>query len=922
METVEPFVGRADLCRVLDALIDAVPSSGAASVILGEPGIGKTTLLRRLARRSAPRVLWVRGLEAESVLPYASAADLLYPLLCHLDAVPSAQRRALESALAVSDGAVSSRLAVCAGALGVLAAAGDAEPLVVLVDDLHWVDAESRQLLLFAARRLTSKRVVMILAARDEPGIEPATGGLPTVLLPGLASAECEELVHRLNLTVSTGRLRSVVGATGGNPLAVLESLARNEGDAGLDANESVSVGPRLERAWRRLLDRLPGRTRRALFLMAAARSPELSALPDLLTALGLSLDDLIAAEEQGLVVRDRGRIELRHPMLRHVLIDVTPLAVRVPTYRALAAASNRERSAWYLSMATLGPDEEIASLLEAIATELRSRGGHGTAGRMLHRGAELTPAQGPRARRLLAAATDALLAGDAARAEQWCLEASAMPAGSEFHAALAAVRATALTWMGHPAAAYDHLVGVSESIEHEAPNLAGELLLAAAMPASMTGDVGRVTQAARRGDLLLVVGGGAPSFNARVMSAVARITDGTDWEPALRRAVDALPVIEPVAEQQALAVLAQGHSWVERFDRARMLINQAVDVARQHGARQVLAYALAVRAELGIRIGRWTNATADADEAVRLADELQQRGSLGYSLVTQARIDACCGRRDLVEERVARSRREVGPYGIDCLLVYEPAALGLAALTDGDPQIAAEHLEAAWQAAERLGLANPGTVPFVPDLAEAHVRCGHPDRARELIAWLDERATVTGLAYPAIGAHRCRGLLAGEPEEAMAAFAAATALDGRCPMPFERARTLLCQGELLRRTRRPGAARMSLREAQRLFDGLGARPWAERAARELAASGARPWSPTTLPPKLEMLTPQELQIARMVAGGRNNVETAAALFVSRKTVEAHLTRIYRKFNVRSRSELAALITAHGPIGLHRAGIL
>jgi DNA-binding CsgD family transcriptional regulator len=203
--------------------------------------------------------------------------------------------------------------------------------------------------------------------------------------------------------------------------------------------------------------------------------------------------------------------------------------------------------------------------------------------------------------------------------------------------------------------------------------------------------------------------------------------------------------------------------------------------------------------------------------------------------------------------------------------------------------------------------------VPFVADLVEAHIRCGHAGRAEQLLEWLEDRGDTMGLVYAAAAAHRCRGLLAHGVEEAQSEFTAAHAAHARCSVPFELARTLLCHGEVLRRARRLMDARKVLREAQRIFESLGARPWADRVARELVASGARDRRPARdACPGLGELTPQELQIARAVAGGKNNCEVSAALFVSRKTVEAHLTRIYRKLGIHSRVELTRVLLAHG----------
>lgn len=913
MMSTPAFVGRVPTCRLLDGMIDAASGGGSAGVVLGEPGIGKTALLRRLAERSAWRVFWIRGLEAETVLPYEGAADLLTPLVKHFDCVPPAQRHALEIALAIIDGEVSSHLAVCAAALGVLAAAGDHEPLVVLVDDLQWVDAESRRLLLFVARRLSSERVTMILARRDHPGGTSWNHDLPTVHLVGLSVAECEELAVQRHLAVATGRLRHVVRATGGNPLAVLENLSRSGPDGWLDADEGVAVGPHLQQVWQRILERLPGPTRHALFLIAVARDPGLPALPHLLAALELRLDDLGPAEEQGLVVLEEDRLDLRHPLLRQVLMDVTPLAVRVATYRALAALASREQRPWYLSLAVLGMDDELASTLETAAGEARERGGHSASAQLLKRAADLSTQPQCRAERLLAAGGDALLAGDAASAEQWCGQAITLETSPAFVTAATMVRGAALTWMGHPAAACAELIRTADSIEPFAPPLAAELYCAATMPAGMTGDVKRSRSASERGVALLAAAGVPPSFNAYAMCASARILDGAleEGREHLRSGLRLLPGIDQLKEQQALAVFAQAHAWSEQFDQARRLIDTTIDLARAQGAPQILAYALAVRAELSTRTGQWTGAYADSFESLQWAEEMQQHGTIGFSLVVMGRIEAARGQGSLAEERIDRCRREVGPYGIDCLLFYEPAVLGLAALTAGDPDLAVEHLEGAWLRAAEVGLGNPGAVPFVADLAEAHIRCGQPARALELIAWLDERARLSGLAYPAMGADRCRGLLASNPDEAVTAFEAAGRRARAGPLPFELARTLLCEGEVLRRGRRSVAARVALREAQRLFDGLGARPWSDRAARELAASGDRSRPPSPQSIDLDVLTPQELQVSRMIASGRNNSEAVTALFVSRKTVETHLTRVYRKLGVRSRSELTAVILAH-----------
>jgi DNA-binding CsgD family transcriptional regulator len=247
---------------------------------------------------------------------------------------------------------------------------------------------------------------------------------------------------------------------------------------------------------------------------------------------------------------------------------------------------------------------------------------------------------------------------------------------------------------------------------------------------------------------------------------------------------------------------------------------------------------------------------------------------------------------------------------------VYSHAALGLAALSGGDLSDAAANLQQAWDVSSRLGMNNPNVVPMAGDLAEALARVEERHRCAQILNWLDERAQATGLAYPLAVSCRARGILATDPAEAQRLFAESlAALDTVGPIAFEQARTLLCSGEAMRRNRRAVAAREPLHEAQILFEGLGARPWAARARAELAASGAKDERVTNWVGRhngLQKLSPQELQVARIAGRGQNNVEVAAALFVSRKTVEAHLTRVYRKLGIRSRTELARILMVNG----------
>jgi DNA-binding CsgD family transcriptional regulator len=940
----EPFVGRERERQVLQAVVAAAAGSGAAAVILGEAGIGKSALLRHLAATSEHRVVWIRGSEAEAVLPFAAAAQLLTPLSDHLAVIPPAQRRALEIALAFVDGPAPNALAVCAGALNVLSAAGDDQPLVVLVDDLQWVDAESRQVLTFVGRRLSRERVALVMALRDEPGGATAVPDLATMRLGGLDTDDCRRLIRLLGLAASDHEIDAVADASGGSPLALIESLSRPRRAATSTGEPVVVVGTSVQAAWRRVLQVLPERTRQALFVVAVAGSPGLTSLRSLLPAMGLSLYDLDPAEQRGLVRADGEGLQLCYPLLGQVLMIATPTATRMHTYRTLASLSTPEQQPWYLSLAATEPDEELAQRLAEAACQARARAGHAAASRLMRRAADLTAGQTMRAQRLLDAATDALRGDRADLAASWARESMTLRRDATFLAAASVVCGHALVRAGQPRQAYDELSAMAAVLAQREAGLAAELLCEATMAAAEMGNARQAHRAAA--DAVRLAGGAPPpagaggrpcssrlSARGRALAAAAFAMHGVPldhstwprnwpviaaWDQLRDEAGNApgggdeVPAAAQLADDpQALVQTAQVHLWSERTDQAHVVINAAVQRLRRYGAAGAMAVALAVRSDLGRSTGGWAGAYADARESLTWADESPPNGKVALGLLALARLEAVQGRRDLCEERIARCREDAGPFGVDIRLVYEPAVLGLAALTNGEHSAASELLETAWAQAMLCGLEHPNVLGFGADLAEAHVRNGNSQRALEIIAWLQERAAALGLQQPRVGAARCRGLLAPDPGQAQAAFAAAYAACEGQPMPFELARTLLCEGEVLRRDRQSAASRVVLRRAQHLFEGLGARPWTDHAAAELAAAGER-GAARRAPGGIEALTPRQLQIARMVAAGRNNIETAAALFLSRKTVEAHLTHIYRKLGVRSRTQLTRALLAHG----------
>ena len=336
-----PLVGRVRERLLLEGLLDSVEARGAATLVVGEAGVGKTALLTSVAnvasKRAGLRVLRARGEESEAVLAFATLADVLLPLREKFADLPQAQCQALEACLALSSKPMTGPLAACAGALGVLASAADEKPLVILVNDFQWVDPESQRALLFAARRLATEPIVMVLVVREGPGSEPPACGLPLLRIGGLSVAECADLARRADVAINPSALRSLVERTGGNPLALLENLQGAAADPNVREPERLALGASLERTWGRVFDELPEDTRRAMFVVAVNSVSGGRNIAATLDALRLSLGSLAAAERRGLVQAVDGQIQLRHPLMRPVVMGRTPLCRRIEAYQALA---------------------------------------------------------------------------------------------------------------------------------------------------------------------------------------------------------------------------------------------------------------------------------------------------------------------------------------------------------------------------------------------------------------------------------------------------------------------------------------------------------------------------------------------------------------------------------------------------------
>lgn len=904
------MLGRTAERALIDALLTGARSGrSGALVITGEPGIGKTTLIGYATENAAGlRVLTARGYEDESEIPFAGLADLLRPVLDGLSGLPAPQAAALRSALALGPPVAGDRFTVCAATVGILAAAAQASPLLIVMDDLQWLDASSREAVLFAGRRLHADGIALLIATRNPD--DAADLRASHVALTGLSVDDVDELCRTTLPATPPGAAARLHAATAGNPLGVIE-LSREQpdpADVGVAAPQ-VPPGSRIERALLARLAELPAGTRRALVLAAAAVGGDTGVLLLAAEATGLHLRDFAPAETQDLITIDDRRTEFRHPLLRSVVYHAATMDDRCAAHNALAAVladvpgdAAADSRAWHLAAATLSPDEDVATLLQQAAQRAGNRAGYVAAARAFGQAARLS--RGPdRARRLLRAARCWQLAG---RNDQVLLlldEALPLTTEPSRRALIQHMSAYVRMWRERPDGVLEFLVASAAAVEEADPGRAALMYSDACIPYFMVGDIERLQAVVRRGHELAARAGGPPQLVAAVALAGGLTLAGERGaaDELLRRCHPALMEADPLVRAQDLCHAALSWIWLEGFDRAGELLDRVVTAARSAGALGVLPQALGISSELHFRIGRWHDARASAAESLRLASETRQADL--YGLFFTGRLDAVQGRPDDCRRRVERTMEVAGRLGVDCMALYTGHELGLLALSQGEAGEAITHLEAVRALPVAAHIRDPAVVPWVFDLVEAYIRDGRPDAAREL---LDAQQARPGGMWADAAAARCRALLAA-PEEMAEAFKIALESLGCALMPFERARTELSYGERLRRQRQRAQARKHLHDALETFTRLGAQPWADRARTELRATGTTVRRSADALPRL---TPQELQVALVVARGATNHEAAATLFLSQKTIEYHLSNIYRKTNIRSRTDLAGIAGA------------
>jgi DNA-binding CsgD family transcriptional regulator len=902
------LVGRVAEVAALDRLLaEAREGRSGVLVLRGEAGIGKSALLEHaLAQAGGMTVLRGAGIESESELAFAALHQVLRPVLDRIDRLPGPQAGALRAAFGLSDEQVDDRFRSSVGVLGLVAEAAEERPVLCLVDDAQWLDQPSADALLFAARRVMGERLAMVFAVREDPARPFVAAGLPELHVGPLEAADARALLdERIGLEAPPDVVEMLLEQANGNPLALLELPAVQGG--------TWERGTSVEQAYLERVARLPEDARRVLVVAACEESGDRATVARAAASLGLVVDDLAAAEADGLVSVGPDRIDFRHPLVRSAVYRGAPFTEREQTHRALASVLNDEhdadRAAWHRASATVGADEDVAAELEATAERARHRAGHGAAAAALERAAELSRDPALQGRRLVLAAAAAGRSGRMARAAALAQRGEELVTDPVLRADAALVLGTTEHMTGRPDRAFEILSAASKEVAPHDGDRRFELAALSLQTAALSGDPLRIAEGARliaeiepRNDreltMSMICKGVGHVLSGNVEAGAAALSDGVARAKAL-------------GDPRDLLVAANATTFLGNDEQGRALFVKATADVRAAGSLSLLVHVLTMSAWQNFLARQFAEAASQADEAVRLARELgienpaiQARSILAWIAAFHGRVDECMAEADAVA-KVANAR------GIALTAGMAVWALAELDLGRGEWAAALERFDALSQ--WRPGFGHPFlTLWSAPDRVEAAIRAGRSEQAREAAATLEGWATSTGAAWARPLVARSHGLLAESAEEALEHYEQALALHEQVGGGYNRARTELLYGELLRRERRRLDARRVLRASLATFEQLGAALWAERAGAELRATGetARKRDPSAV----AQLTPQEQQIATLVAGGGSNKEIAAQLFLSPRTVEYHLRKVFAKLGISSRAELIRARAAEGDV--------
>ena len=904
--------GRDEERAQIDRLLDAARSSkSGALVVRGEPGIGKTALLEDARERAEDMsVLSARGVETEAELPFAALHQLIRPGLDLIDRLPPPQAAALRGALGLGEGGADERFLVFAGCLSLLSELSEDRPVLCLVDDAHWLDEPSADALRFVARRLDAEGIVMLFGAREGDVRVFDAPEIPSLVLGGLdTEAAAAVLTGKAGIDAAAFVRDRLVERAKGNALALLEipsALTRRQlaGDEPLP--DALPLTGQVESVFLGRVRRLPEDTQRLLLVAAADDSEDVTIIARAGTSLGIDLHALDPAEAGKLVIVRGTHLEFRHPLVRSAVYEAAASSDRREAHRALADAlagddEQADRRAWHLAASSWEPDESVVEALEQAAGRAEERAGYLAAARAFERAAELSADPASRGRRLAAAARCASAVGADPRAVALARRAQPMVDEPLLNVELARVLGLADIRCGRPADAPGMMLHAAREIGANHPATALELLLDASWAANEAGDYMALIEMAALAETLEVDPADGPTtfvFDLITgMGAIAERNEGLAVE-RLERAIS----WGAVAEDARHLVWAGSASLFRGDDRrASSLFERGAAKARADGALGALGAVLGI---LGLQhfVGqRLDQAAMVSREALEFVREVGADNLAALPLFVLAGVAAIRGDDEEALARAAEAQELSFAHGLMIGAARPVWALGLLDIGRGRWLEALQRLEAMDEM--RLGMASAVAMTTMADRIEAATRAGELERGRKALGIFEVWAGHARAGWVPSRLACCRALMS-EGDEATQRYTEALELADPA-RSFDVARIHLLFGEHLRREKRRIDARAHLRSALERFEQLKAEPWAERARAELRASGetARKRDPSTI----DQLTPQELQIARYVAEGLSNKEVAAQLFLSPRTIDSHLRRVFAKLEITSRTQLARI---------------
>jgi DNA-binding CsgD family transcriptional regulator len=901
------FLDRTSEREMLDRLLaDVREGQSGVLVIRGEAGIGKTALVRYAARHASGfRVAQVTGVEAEMELPFAGIHQLCAPLLDQLGALPQPQQDALNVALGLASGEVPDRFLVGLAVLGLLSAAAEERPLLCLVEDSQWLDHASGLILGFIARRLLAESVAIVVTVR-EPNTRVDFDGMPELRLRGLAEEDARTLLDRAVPGMVDDRVRDrIVAETRGNPLALLDlprSMSAAELAGGFELLPATDLPRHLEDHYRQRAVELPEATQRLLLLAAAESVGDATLVWRAAHGLGIESSSLAPAEDAQLV-EVGARVRFRHPLVRSAVYRAASVSERRAAHRALAEATDPEtdpdRRAWHRAHAAVGVDEEVAAELERSAGRARARGGAGAAAAFLAHAAELTPDPAERGRRAMAAAQAKFDAGASDAALELLATAELAPLDELQRARLERMRAEIAFERTRGSGAPALLLDAARRLEPLDAEMARETHLeaiAAAMFAGRLGGKPDLRELAEAAQAAPPAQQPASAIDLLLDGLATRFTEGyAAGLPPLRQALGAFCQVEGLTARDVrwlwLACRLAQDLWDD--DLWHDLASRGVRVARDTGALSLLPGMANFLAAVNVHSGAVDDAAALIDEVYAITDATGIP-PLDYAALMlaawrgdQARMDAISGKA--LPGAMARGE------GLSVGLL-----LWMTALMHNGHGRYGEALADAQQACEYEDVIAYGWA--LVELIEAGVHLGRIDEAAAALDRLSERTRASGTDW-ALGIEAGSRALLSEGEAAETLYREGVERLARSRGVVHLARARLLYGEWLRRENRRVDAREQLRAAHEIFSGIGAEGFAERARHELLATGetARKRTDDTR----ELLTPQEAHIARLAREGLSNPEIGAQLFISPRTVQYHLRKVFLKLDITSRNQLS-----------------